>query len=65
MDDLKNAEAALFAISPDIPYDEWMRVGMAAQAAGISFAVFDQWSSGGQAYKKADTLRLWKKSSPR
>lgn len=64
MDALKNAEAALFAISPDIPYDEWMRVGMAAQAAGISFAVFDQWSSGGQAYKKADTLRLWKSYRP-
>lgn len=60
MDDLKNAEAALFAISPDIPYDEWMRVGMAAQAAGISFEVFDQWSAGGRTYKKSSTRDLWK-----
>ncbi len=60
MDDLKNAEAALFAISPDIPYDEWMRVGMAARAAGISFEVFDQWSAGGCTYKKSSTRNLWK-----
>lgn len=60
MDDLKKAEAALFAISPDIPYDEWMRVGMAAQAAGISFAVFDQWSAHGRTYEKSSTRNLWK-----
>lgn len=60
MDDLKNAEAALLAISPDIPYDEWMRVGMAAQAAGISFAVFDQWSARGRTYEKSSTRNLWK-----
>lgn len=60
MDDLKNAEAALLAISPDIPRNEWMRVGMAAQAAGISFAVFDQWSAGGCTYKKSSTRDLWK-----
>ena len=60
MDDLKNAEAALYTISPDVPYDDWMKAGMAAQAAGISFDTFDRWSSGGHAYNKATTRSHWK-----
>ena len=64
VDDLKNAEAALYAISPDVPYNDWMKAGMAAQAAGISFDTFDRWSSGGQAYNKASTRSLWKSYRP-
>lgn len=64
MAELIDAEAALFAISPDIGYEEWMRVGMAAQAAGISLETFDHWSAGGQSYEKAAVKALWKSYKP-
>jgi hypothetical protein len=60
MDKIKQAEDALFWISPDLPYDEWMRVGMAAQSAGLAFETFDRWCSHGAKYDKAAVRDLWK-----
>lgn len=60
MDEQLRAVEALFAISPNIPYDEWMKVGMAVQAAGIDFETFDHWSSGGPNYNRGTTRSLWK-----
>ena len=36
---------ALYAIPADLPRDEWVKAGMAAQAAGLDFDVFDAWSA--------------------
>ena len=43
--DLARAADALFTIPADLPRDEWVRAGMAAQAAGIDFDTFDNWSA--------------------
>ena len=46
MADTAKAIDALHAIPPDLPRDEWVRAGMAAQAAGLDFDTFNDWSAG-------------------
>lgn len=64
MDDVKRAEEALASIPPDLAYEEWMRIGMAAQAAGISFEYFDRWCAGSAKYEAAAIRTLWKSYNP-
>lgn len=64
MDEVKRAEEALAFLSPDLPYEEWMRIGMAAQAAGISLAFFDNWCAGSKKYEKRAVRSLWDSYSP-
>ena len=45
LSDTARASDALYAIPPDLPRDEWVRVGMAAQSAGIGFDTFNDWSA--------------------
>lgn len=64
LDDLERARHALMAISPDIPRDEWVKVGMAAQAAGLGFEDFDAWSSGGPTYDARHCRDTWRSFRP-
>jgi hypothetical protein len=43
VDDIDLAVSALLAIDPGCPRDQWIKVGMAAKCAGISFDVFLAW----------------------
>ncbi|MCK9506691.1 MAG: AAA family ATPase, partial [Porticoccaceae bacterium] len=52
----------LHYISPDQPYDEWIRLGMAIHhcTGGGGFALWDQWSAKGSKYPGHDQLeRHW------
>ena len=55
----EEAETCLAYISPDVPYDEWVSVGMALNAHGVSSSVFENWSSGGTKYKPGEPLKKW------
>ncbi len=44
------ARDALYAIPADLPRDQWVKAGMAAHAAGLSFDDFDQWSASAPSY---------------
>lgn len=57
--DLDKASDALNAISPDLPRDSWVQVGMAAKAAGLAFEDFDSWSAAGSTYKARDARDTW------
>lgn len=46
-------------ISPDIDYEEWIRVGMGLKEHGCSCGVWDSWSSGSQLYKQGECERKW------
>ena len=50
---------ALHTISPDLPYDDWVRVGMAVHASALTFQDFDEWSAKGSAYKPKETRQKW------
>lgn len=58
------ARAALQAIPPDLPRDDWVRVGMAAQAAGLDFDAFDAWSAQAGNYRTSDCRDTWRSFRP-
>ncbi len=62
--DLDRARDALHAISPGLPRDEWVRVGMAAQAAGLAFDDFDRWSAQADNYEARAARDTWRSFKP-
>lgn len=64
MMDAARAIDALHAIPPDLPRDEWVRVGMAAQAAGVSFDDFDAWSAEAANYDARACRDTWRSFKP-
>lgn len=64
MADTAKAIDALHAIPPDLPRDEWVKVGMAAQAAGLDFDTFDAWSAGAGNYNAAASRDTWRSFKP-
>ena len=62
--DLDRARDALHAISPGLPRDEWVRVGMAAQAAGLGFDDFDAWSAQADNYEARAARDTWRSFNP-
>lgn len=62
--DLARAADALFTIPADLPRDEWVRAGMAAQAAGIDFDTFDNWSAQAGNYDASAARDTWRSFKP-
>lgn len=51
---------ALFAIDPDLPRDEWVRIGMALHSADPdAIDLFDEWSAQGTKYIGDDIDPVW------
>lgn len=61
---IERALAALHSIPADLERAEWIRVGMAAQAAGLDFDHWDAWSATGQNYTAAAARDAWKSFKP-
>lgn len=61
---LERARCALHAIPPDLPREEWVRAGMAAQSAGLSFEDFDAWSAGADRYDARAARDVWRSLKP-
>ena len=64
MHDTAKAIDALHAIPPDLPRDEWVKVGMGAHAAGVDFDTFDAWSAGAGNYDAAASRNTWRSIKP-
>lgn len=64
VDGAADAREALAAIPADLPRDEWVRVGMAAQAAGLGFDDFDAWSAQGDSYDQRAARDTWRSFEP-
>ncbi|MEO6320239.1 MAG: PriCT-2 domain-containing protein, partial [Polaromonas sp.] len=62
--DTERARDALLSIPPDLPRDEWVRAGMAAQAAGLDFDAFNDWSAGAGNYSEPDARDTWRSFKP-
>ena len=62
--DTDRARDALHAIPPDLPRDEWVRAGMAAQAAGLDFDTFNEWSAGAANYDARAAADTWRSFKP-
>lgn len=62
--DIDRARDALHAIPPDLPRDEWVRAGMAAQAAGLDFDAFNDWSAQAGNYDARAAADTWRSIRP-
>jgi len=62
--DIDRAREALQFISPDLPHDEWVRIGMACLDAGLQFDDFDNWSASASSYSKRATGEAWRSFKP-
>ena len=62
--DTDRARDALHSIPPDLPRDEWVRAGMAAQSAGLDFDAFNDWSAGAGNYDERDARDTWRSFKP-
>jgi putative DNA primase/helicase len=62
--EIERARAALTALPPDLPRDDWVRAGMAAHAAGLSFDDFDAWSAGAGSYDARAAREVWRSIKP-
>ncbi|MBK6294571.1 MAG: PriCT-2 domain-containing protein [Rhodoferax sp.] len=62
--DTDRAIDALRAIPPDLDRDSWVRAGMAAQAAGLDFDAFEQWSAQAPSYQANDCRDTWRSFKP-
>ena len=60
VNDLSRARNALHSIPPDLPRPEWVRAGMAAQAAGLGFEDFDTWSASAPSYDAQACRATWR-----
>jgi putative DNA primase/helicase len=58
----ERAAAALAFVSPDLPREDWVRVGMAlkAELGEEGFVMFDEWSKTGQSYQANAARDAWK-----
>jgi len=54
------ARDALYAIPADLRREEWVRVGMAAQAAGLDSDDFNDWSAQAASYDERDARAAWR-----
>ncbi len=60
MNELERARSALLAIDAGCPREQWVRVGMAAKAAGLTFDDFNAWSQEAGNYAgERDCLSVW------
>lgn len=59
---LDTIRTALACIPPDLPRDEWARVGMAlkSELGEAGFELFDTWSRGGESYAAKSTHDTWR-----
>lgn len=64
MGNLDRARDALQSIPPDLPRDEWVKAGMAAHAAGLTFDDFNQWSAGAGSYDARACRDTWRSFKP-
>ncbi|MBN9406651.1 MAG: AAA family ATPase [Burkholderiales bacterium] len=63
LNEIDRAHSALHAIPPDLPREEWVKVLMAGQAAGLTDDQLRAWSEQGESYKRrafTDTMRKMK-----
>lgn len=62
--DVGSARSALHAIPPDLPREDWVRVVMAAQAAGFSREDVEEWSSAGASFDARSFGDVWRSCDP-
>lgn len=56
----EQVETALFCIDPNLPLEDWQKIGTALKDDGFDFELFDRWSSAGTNYQPKECQAWWK-----
>ncbi len=56
---LTEVRSMLSFLSPDMPYDDWLKVGMALHSEGYSFDLWNSFSAKGGKYKAGECQAKW------
>lgn len=58
---VEQLKAALLATDPDLPHDQWVKIGMALKdgLGDLGFQMWDEWSRRGGKYKSGETRAKW------
>jgi hypothetical protein len=60
MSTYESAQSALQHLNPNLPRNEWLKIGLSAKAAGLSFDDFHAWSVSAGNYKDiSDCKKVW------
>lgn len=60
LNNLERARAALYAIPPDLPRADWVKVGMSAHAAGLPMDDFIEWSRPAPSFNLQACKATWR-----
>lgn len=60
-----DVQGMLAHLSPDMAYDDWIRVGMALHHGQFSMNVWESWSRGSRKFKKGECRVHWRSFSER
>ncbi len=61
----QDVAAMLNVLSPDLPYDEWVSIGMALHDGGYGMSLFNAWSAKGTKYKSIHDIQShWRSFQP-
>ncbi|PIZ31208.1 MAG: hypothetical protein COY40_02645 [Alphaproteobacteria bacterium CG_4_10_14_0_8_um_filter_53_9] len=60
-----DVQGMLAHLSPDMAYDDWIRVGMALHHGQFSMNVWESWSRGSRKFKKGECRTHWRSFSER
>lgn len=55
----EEASLCLKHLDPDMPYEDWLAIGMALKDHGCSCSLWDAWSATGESYKQGECERKW------
>lgn len=56
---VQEVEEMLSYLDPDMPYQDWVNVGMALHSEGFNLSLWDIWSSKGTKYKSGECAKKW------
>ncbi len=56
----EDVQEMLAHLDPDMPYEEWVHVGMALHEGGYDFELWNEWSSHGSKYVAGECASKWR-----
>ncbi|NCP62015.1 MAG: AAA family ATPase [Alphaproteobacteria bacterium] len=56
----EDVQHMLSFLDPDMPYGDWLKIGMAIQSGGYGLSIWDDWSAKGNKYKTGECQSKWK-----
>ena len=57
-------ESAIYFIPPNLPREDWVKIGAALKSEGVDYELFNAWSSQGDGYSQKECQNQWRSFKP-